>query len=90
MLNPNSGLPRRYLRLPEASHSLGQSRRRLEKHRTYDTGPQYSRVAGIPLCHSSIWTGLGAGPFHQSTTDLPGPEDNRTATGWSPSPLRTY
>ena len=39
-------LPSRYLRTPEAATFLGVSGRTLEKHRTYGTGPRYSKIGG--------------------------------------------
>ena len=39
-------LPPRYLRTPEAARFLGLSGRTLEKHRTYGTGPLYSKLGG--------------------------------------------
>lgn len=39
-------LPSRYLRTPEAASFLGLSGRTLEKHRTYGTGPRYSKIGG--------------------------------------------
>ena len=44
--DPNAGLPPRYLRTPEAARFLGLSGRTLEKHRTYGTGPRYSKIGG--------------------------------------------
>lgn len=46
MPDPNAGLPPRYLRTPEAARFLGLSGRTLEKHRTYGTGPNYSKIGG--------------------------------------------
>ncbi len=46
MPDPNEGIPPRYLRTPEAAHFLGLSGRTLEKHRTYGTGPHYSKIGG--------------------------------------------
>ena len=46
MPDPNAGLPPRYLRTPEAARFLGLSGRTLEKHRTYGTGPKYSKIGG--------------------------------------------
>jgi len=46
MPDPNEGLPPRYLRTPEAARFLGLSGRTLEKHRTYGTGPRYSKIGG--------------------------------------------
>lgn len=36
----------RYVRTPEAARYLGLSGRTLEKHRTYGTGPRYSKLGG--------------------------------------------
>ena len=41
-----ANLPPRYLRTPEAARFLGLSGRTLEKHRTYGTGPRYSKLGG--------------------------------------------
>jgi len=38
----------RYVRTPEAARFLGLSGRTLEKHRTYGTGPRYSKLGGRP------------------------------------------
>ncbi len=46
MPDPTAGLPPRYLRTPEAARLLGLSGRTLEKHRTYGTGPLYSKIGG--------------------------------------------
>ena len=46
MPDPTEGLPPRYLRTPEAARFLGLSSRTLEKHRTYGTGPRYSKIGG--------------------------------------------
>jgi len=43
------GPPLRYLRTPEAAHFVGLSRRTLEKHRIYGTGPRYSKIGGRVL-----------------------------------------
>ena len=39
-----AGIPPRFLRTPEAARFLGLSGRTLEKHRTYGTGPPYSKA----------------------------------------------
>ena len=39
-------LPPQYLRTPDAARFLGLSGRTLEKHRTYGTGPRYSKLGG--------------------------------------------
>lgn len=41
-----TNLPPRYLRTPEAARFLGLSPRTMEKHRTYGTGPAYSKLGG--------------------------------------------
>ena len=41
-----TNMPPRYLRTPEAARFLGLSGRTLEKHRTYGTGPRYSKLGG--------------------------------------------
>ena len=46
MPDSNADLPPRYLRTPEAARFLGLSGRTLEKHRTYGTGPCYSKIGG--------------------------------------------
>ncbi len=46
MPDPLAGFPPRYLRTPEAARFLGLSGRTLEKHRTYGTGPRYSKLGG--------------------------------------------
>ena len=45
-MSANATLPQRYLRTPEAARFLGLSGRTLEKHRTYGTGPRYSKLGG--------------------------------------------
>jgi predicted DNA-binding transcriptional regulator AlpA len=45
-VNIQPQLPPRYLRTPEAARFLGLSGRTLEKHRTYGTGPKYSKIGG--------------------------------------------
>jgi predicted DNA-binding transcriptional regulator AlpA len=46
MPDPRAEIPPRYLRTPEAARFLGLSGRTLEKHRTYGTGPSYSKIGG--------------------------------------------
>jgi predicted DNA-binding transcriptional regulator AlpA len=41
-----TGFPPRYLRTPEAARFVGLSIRTLETHRTYGTGPRYSKLGG--------------------------------------------
>jgi predicted DNA-binding transcriptional regulator AlpA len=46
MIDPNRGLPPRYLNTRDTSRFLGVSMRTLEKHRTYGTGPRYIKLGG--------------------------------------------
>ena len=46
MADQTSALPPRYLCTKEAARFLGLSQRTLEKHRTYGTGPRYSKLGG--------------------------------------------
>ena len=46
MPNPLANLPPRYLRTQEAARFLGLAPRTMEKHRTYGTGPRYSKLGG--------------------------------------------
>jgi predicted DNA-binding transcriptional regulator AlpA len=62
-------IPPRYLRTPEAARFLGLSGRTLEKHRTYGTGPRYSKLGGrvvYRLEDLQAWADLGA---KKSTSD---------------------
>ncbi len=67
-------LPPRYLRTPEAARFLGLSGRTLEKHRTYGTGPRYSKLGGrvvYRLDDLQVWVDRGA---KSSTSDDTGDE----------------
>ena len=64
-------LPPRYLRTPEAARFLGLSGRTLEKHRTYGTGPRYSKLGGrvvYRLEDLQAWAARGA----KASTSDPG------------------
>jgi len=64
-------LPPRYLRTPEAARFVGLSLRTLEKHRTYGTGPRYSKLGGrvvYRLEDLQAWVALGA----KASTSDPG------------------
>jgi len=64
-------LPPRYLRTPEAARFIGLSGRTLEKHRTYGTGPRYSKLGGrvvYRLEDLQAWVVLGA----KASTSDPG------------------
>ena len=66
--NP-AALPTRYLRTPEVARFVGLSIRTLEKHRTYGTGPRYSKLGGrvvYRLEDLQAWVELGA---KRSTSD---------------------
>ena len=69
MPDPTTGLPPRYLRTPEAARFLGLSGRTLEKHRTYGTGPKYSKIGGrvvYAVDDLQAWVGRGE---KRSTSD---------------------
>ncbi|MGI8840613.1 MAG: helix-turn-helix transcriptional regulator [Caulobacteraceae bacterium] len=71
MFAANSQLPPRYLRTPEAARFLGLSDRTLEKHRTYGTGPRYSKLGGRVVYRPEdlqAWAELGA----KASTSDPG------------------
>ncbi len=64
-------IPPRHLRTPEAARFLGLSGRTLEKHRTYGTGPRYSKLGGrvvYRLDDLQAWVERGA----KSSTSDPG------------------
>jgi predicted DNA-binding transcriptional regulator AlpA len=68
--NP-TGVPLRYLRTSEAARIVGLSFRTLEKHRTYGTGPRYSKLGGrvvYRLKDLLAWVELGA----KTSTSDPG------------------
>ena len=51
---PVATIPQRYLRTPEAARFLGLSGRTLEKHRTYGTGPRYSKIGGREIGRAHV------------------------------------
>ena len=64
-------IPQRYLRTPEAARFLGLSGRTLEKHRTYGTGPRYSKLGGrvvYRMADLQDWADLGS----KASTSDPG------------------
>jgi predicted DNA-binding transcriptional regulator AlpA len=68
--NP-AGMPPRYLRTPEAARFVGLSIRTLEKHRTYGTGPRYSKLGGRVVYRIEdlqAWVELGS----KASTSDPG------------------
>jgi predicted DNA-binding transcriptional regulator AlpA len=71
MPNSLAGFPPRYLKTPQAARLLGLSGRTLEKHRTYGTGPRYSKLGGrviYRLEDLQAWVELGA----KTSTSDPG------------------
>ena len=71
MAETSPTLPPRYLRTPEAARFLGLSGRTLEKHRTYGTGPRYSKIGGrvvYAIDDLQSWADRGA----KSSTSDPG------------------
>jgi predicted DNA-binding transcriptional regulator AlpA len=71
MIDSQNGLPPRYLRTQEAARFLGLSSRTLEKHRTYGTGPRYSKLGGrvvYQLADLQAWAARGA----KASTSDPG------------------
>ena len=81
MPDPLAGFPPRYLRTPEAARFLGLSGRTLEKHRTYGTGPLYSKLGGrvvYRIDDLQAWVNRGA---KASTSD---------ETGQSVSPAKPH
>lgn len=69
MSDAKSGIAQRYLTTPEAGRFVGLSGRTLEKHRTYGTGPRYSKLGGrvvYSLTDLQAWVELGA---KESTSD---------------------
>jgi predicted DNA-binding transcriptional regulator AlpA len=71
MVDTTSTLPPRFLRTPEAARFLGLSGRTLEKHRTYGTGPTYSKIGGrviYAVADLQAWARRGT----RTATDDPG------------------
>ena len=73
MPDPTAGLPPRYLRTPEAARLLGLSGRTLEKHRTYGTGPLYSKIGGRVVYAVDGPAGLGRAAAQKRSTSDPAP-----------------
>jgi predicted DNA-binding transcriptional regulator AlpA len=69
MLATTAGMPPRYLRTPEAARFVGLSIRTLEKHRTYGTGPRYSKLGGrVVYCLDDLQAWVAQG-VKASTSD---------------------
>lgn len=67
----NSNLAARLLRTRDAAELLGLSRRTLEKHRTYGTGPKFLKLGGRVVyraCDLQEWASLG----ERTSTSDPG------------------
>ena len=79
MPDPNAALPPRYLRTPEAARFLGLSGRTLEKHRTYGTGPKYSKIGGRVVYAGDI----GDGPDGDGGRGCGRAGGGLVASGWS-------
>ena len=80
--------PHCYVRTPDAAVFLGLSGRTLEKHRTYGTGPRYSKLGGRVVYRMSdlqAWAEFGA----RASTSDPGngtisPAKRQAAQPWRP------
>ena len=71
MPDPLADLPPRFLRTKEAAYFLGLSRRTLEKHRTYGTGPTYRKIGGRVLYavrDLEAWSAIGTRKSTRETT----------------------
>lgn len=64
-----ANIPPRYLRTPEAARFLGLSGRTLEKHRTYGTGPRYSKLGGRVVYRVDDLQAWGDRGAKRSTSD---------------------
>ena len=69
-----AGLPPRYLRTPEAARFVGLSIRTLEKHRTYGTGPRYSKIGGRVVYRARRSSGLGRPRRQERRPPIPASE----------------
>jgi predicted DNA-binding transcriptional regulator AlpA len=65
-------LPPRMLRTKEAATFLGVSRRTLEKHRTYGTGPTYRKIGGRVVYTVDDLLAWSADGVRTSTTEKTG------------------
>jgi predicted DNA-binding transcriptional regulator AlpA len=88
MPDPNNALPPRYLRTQEAARFLGLSPRTLEKHRTYGTGPRYSKLGGR-VVYSLANRGLKTSTSDPGNgTVLPAKRHAAVAPAYAPKPRR--
>jgi predicted DNA-binding transcriptional regulator AlpA len=94
MADSNGGLPPRFLRTPEAARFLGLSGRTLEKHRTYGTGPRYSKLGGRVVYRLDDLQEWAARGVKSSTSDpgagtvLPAKRHAAIAPGYAGRPRR--
>lgn len=68
--------PRKYLRTKEAAGVVGLCPRTLEKHRTYGTGPRYTKIGGRVLydvddLHAWIESGIRNSTSDSDATYVP-------------------
>lgn len=80
-------VPHRYVRTPEAARFLGLSGRTLEKHRTYGTGPRYSKLGGrvvYRMADLQNWADRGS----KASTSDPGVGDVLPAKRHSGTPVK--
>jgi predicted DNA-binding transcriptional regulator AlpA len=80
-------VPHRYVRTPEAARFLGLSGRTLEKHRTYGTGPRYSKLGGrvvYRMADLQNWADRGS----KASTSDPGLGDVLPAKRHAGTPAR--
>lgn len=67
-----------FLRTPEAGQLLGLSRRTLEKHRTYGTGPRYRKLGGrVVYAEDELRAWADSGLRASTKDDRPGPSPAR-------------
>lgn len=82
-----SDLPTRYVRTDEAALFLGLSRRTLEKHRTYGTGPAYRKLGGrvvYALADLEAWADQGKAKLIPDPNSQSAPPCRATAESCSP------
>ena len=66
-----AAIPPRLLRTPEAARFLGLSGRTLEKHRTFGTGPLYSKIGGrVVYSVEDLQTWSARGKRSSTTEDV--------------------
>lgn len=68
--------PQKYLRTKEAARIVGLCARTLEKHRTYGTGPRYTKIGGRVLydiddLHAWVESGARSSTSDTDATVLP-------------------